>query len=146
MAQQEVDRLWAELQRVEELIQDQQAKIVAATKAKELPELIALDKERRDQLFEEKKDLRHQLSALQIRLANPSGEILMLQPDVDWCNDSRPTTARCQLQTAWHDFGTQVVPSCAAHLCLQQSLVQLPRALMQLVLGFCWVAAGSGST
>ena len=84
MAQQELDWLKGDLQRVEELIQDQQAKIVAATKAKELPELIALDKERRDQLFEEKKDLRHQLSALQIRLATTSGEI----PDVDWCNSS----------------------------------------------------------
>ncbi|CAL8472228.1 g11770 [Coccomyxa elongata] len=73
MAQQEVDKLWAELQRVEQKIEEQEARIEAATKAKELPELIASVKEKRDRLVEEKKDLRQSLNALQMRLATPSG-------------------------------------------------------------------------
>lgn len=76
MAQQEVDRLWAELQRVEQEIKEQQARIEAAMKANELPELIAFIGREKERLVEEKKDLRQSLNALQIRLASPSGEIL----------------------------------------------------------------------
>ncbi|CAL8468249.1 g7788 [Coccomyxa elongata] len=74
MAQHEVDRLWSELQRVEQEIKEQQARIEAAMKAHELPELIAVIGRERERLVEEKKDLRHQLSALQAQLASPSGE------------------------------------------------------------------------
>lgn len=80
MAQQEVDRLWAELQRVEQEIKEQQARTEAAMKANELPELIAFIGRERDRLVEEKKDLRHQLSALQARLASPAGEVLAAAP------------------------------------------------------------------
>jgi len=73
MAQQDLDWLKGELQRVEQKIEDQEARIEADTKAEELPELIASIEEKRDRLVENEKDL---LSALQIRLASPSGEVL----------------------------------------------------------------------
>ncbi|BDA44297.1 hypothetical protein COCOBI_05-4810 [Coccomyxa sp. Obi] len=74
MAQQEVNRLWAELQNVEQEIKKQQAKIETAMKTNEMPEIIASIGRERDRLVDEKKDLRHQLSDLQICLATPSGE------------------------------------------------------------------------
>ncbi len=60
---------------MEQKIEEQEARIEAATKAKELPELIAIVKEKRDRLVDKEKDVRQSLSALQIHLA-PSGEIL----------------------------------------------------------------------
>jgi len=76
MAQQEVDRLWAELQRVEQKIEAKEQELREVVKAKESPELIASIGKERDRLVDNQKDLRHQLSALQIRLATPSGEVL----------------------------------------------------------------------
>ncbi len=76
MAQQHLDRLWEELQRVEQKLEEQEAKIEAAMKAKELPELIVLIEKKRDRLVEEEKDLRQQLGALQAQLACVAGEVL----------------------------------------------------------------------
>ncbi|CAL8469124.1 g8665 [Coccomyxa elongata] len=72
MAQEEVEWLKEQLQGVEQEIKEQLARIEAAMKAKESPELISLIREERDRLVEEKKDMRHQLSALQAKLASPS--------------------------------------------------------------------------
>ncbi len=84
MAQQEVDRLWAELQRVEQEIKKQEAKIDDAIENNKPEKVTNSYKERKERLVDKEKDMRHQLSALQIRLATTSGEI----PDVDWCNSS----------------------------------------------------------
>ena len=77
MAQQEQEWLKEELQRVDQEIKEQQARIEAAMKANEMPELIAFIGRERDRLVDKEKALRHQLSALQIRLATPSGETLV---------------------------------------------------------------------
>ncbi|BDA41780.1 hypothetical protein COCOBI_02-5740 [Coccomyxa sp. Obi] len=72
MAKQELDRLWVEWQRVEQEIKDSQANMVAAMKANEMPEIIALIGKERDRLVDKEKDLWHKMSVLQIRLATPS--------------------------------------------------------------------------
>lgn len=58
---------------MEQKLEEQEAKIEAATKAKELPELIVLIEKKRDRFVEEEKDLRQQLSALQAQLAGVAG-------------------------------------------------------------------------
>ncbi|CAL8464801.1 g4336 [Coccomyxa elongata] len=73
MAQEEVEWLKEQLQGVELEIKEQLARIEAAMKAKESPELISLIREERDRLVDKEKDLRHQLSALQAQLATPAG-------------------------------------------------------------------------
>ncbi|CAL8462835.1 g2369 [Coccomyxa elongata] len=73
MAQQEVDRLWEELQRVEQEIKDQEAKIDDAIENNKPEKVTNSYRERKERLVDKEKDLRHQLSALQIRLATPSG-------------------------------------------------------------------------
>ncbi|BDA48308.1 hypothetical protein COCOBI_11-5680 [Coccomyxa sp. Obi] len=70
MAQQDMDWLEEELQRLEQKIKEQQAKIEAAMKADEKSELIASIGKERERLVDEQKVL---LAALQARLASPSG-------------------------------------------------------------------------
>ena len=76
MAEQEVDRLWEELKRVEQEIKDQEAKIDDAIENNKPEKVTDSYRERKERLVDKEKDLRRQLSALQIRLATPSGEVL----------------------------------------------------------------------
>ena len=76
MAQQEVNRLWAELQCVKKEINKQEAKIDHAIENNKPEELTNIYRERINRLVETEREVRRQLSALQIRLATPSGEVL----------------------------------------------------------------------
>ena len=80
MAQQEVNRLREELQCVEREIKDQEAKIDDAIENNKSEKVINSYKEKKKRLVDEKKDVRHQLNAMQIRLATPSGEVLAAAP------------------------------------------------------------------
>ena len=80
MAQQEVEWLKEELQRVERKIEEQETKIDDAIENNKPERVINSYRERKERLVDKEKDLRHQLSALQIRLATPSGEVLAAAP------------------------------------------------------------------
>ncbi|CAL8464685.1 g4220 [Coccomyxa elongata] len=73
MAQQELDRLRGNLERVEQDIQASEQELREVTKAKKLPEIIAVIRKRKDRLVSKKKDMRQQLSALQTQLISPAG-------------------------------------------------------------------------
>ena len=73
MAQQEQEWLKEELQRVDQEIKEQQARIEAAMKANEMPELIASIGKERERLVDKEK-------VLLTRLATPSGEVLAAAP------------------------------------------------------------------
>ncbi len=75
MAQQEVERLQEELQRMKQDIKAKEQELLDAMEANDLPELVALGKEKFG-LTDKKKDLRKQPYALQAPLASPSGEVL----------------------------------------------------------------------
>ena len=72
MAQQGVDRLWKELERVEQDIKLQQQELRKATDPQDRADI----KDEKDRLVQKEKDLRQQLSALQTQLAGPAGEVL----------------------------------------------------------------------
>lgn len=76
MAQQEIDRLWGKLERVEQDIQASKQELREVTKAMELPEIIAVIRKRKDRLVENKKDMRQLLNALQTQLIGPASEVL----------------------------------------------------------------------
>lgn len=76
MAQQQVEWLKEKLRGVEQEIEDQEAEIIDAIKNNKPEEVINSYKGRKERLVDKKKGLRHQLFALQIRLATPLGEIL----------------------------------------------------------------------
>ena len=77
MAQQDLEWIKGELQRVEQEIQEQKVGIVAAMKAKEMPELIAFLERGWERLVQEEKDL---LSALQARFTSQAGEVRAASP------------------------------------------------------------------
>ena len=76
MAQQEVDRLWEELHRVEQEIKDQEVKIDDAIENNKPEKVTNSYRERKERLVNKENDLWHQLRVLQARLATPSGEVL----------------------------------------------------------------------
>lgn len=76
MAQQEMNTLREEMQRVEQDIEAKEQENWEDTMATEAPEFIALRKQEREWLVEKKKDMRQQLSALHAQLAGPAGEVL----------------------------------------------------------------------
>ncbi|CAL8472336.1 g11879 [Coccomyxa elongata] len=73
MAQQEVELLKEELQRVEQKIEEQDAETDDAIGNNKPEKVTNSYKERKERLVDKEKDLRHQLSALQAKLASPSG-------------------------------------------------------------------------
>lgn len=74
MAQQALDILWGKLRRTEHDINSKYQELRAATKAKEMPELITLIKKERMWLVEKHIELQQQLSVLLAQLANAAGE------------------------------------------------------------------------
>lgn len=143
MAQEEVEWLKEELKRVEQKIEAKEQELLEATKAKALSEVIALFKDQKDRLVNKEKDLWQQLSNLQICLASTSGEV-PLQAEANWCNDSRPTTARCPPHTAWCEYSTRV-----CHPVLRAFIPAVPgasatgcyAACAGLLLDCCWVGS-----
>ena len=94
--------------------------------------------ERTERLVDMHKDLLHQLSALQIRLAAPSGEIyaraqcrLVRRLKTQTCLLS---AADCLVIVFDPGYAILKMQSCAAPLYLQQSSEQMPCAAAQLVL------------
>ncbi len=77
MAQREVDRLNEELQRLELKIEAKDKELQEARIAKQSPEVIADINRRWERLVKIEPDTRQMLStALQARLASPTGEVL----------------------------------------------------------------------
>jgi len=76
MAQQVLEWMKEELQRVEQKIEEQAAKIDDAIENNKPGKIIASYREEKKRLVDKKQDLWHQLSVLQIRLASPLGEVL----------------------------------------------------------------------
>ena len=76
MAQLQLDRLWEELQRVEQDIKDREKELKAATTERDS----AIIQKGIDRLVQEKRDVRQQLSTLQAQLASPAGEVLAAAP------------------------------------------------------------------
>ena len=76
MAQQQLDRLWEELQRVEQDIKDREKELKAATTERGS----AIIQKGIDRLVQEKRDVRQQLSTLQAQLASPAGVVLAAAP------------------------------------------------------------------
>ncbi len=74
MAQQDIDWLKGELQRLKQEIKVKEQELREATEAKELPELIALIKQARERRVDQQKVLLNILQAAS--LASPSGEDL----------------------------------------------------------------------
>ncbi len=77
MAQREVEYIKEELQHLEQDTEGVQQEVLEAIKANEPDEVIAAIKQKKARLTDEKKPLRNDLSALQARVASPSGEILV---------------------------------------------------------------------
>ena len=72
MAQQQLDKLWEELQRVEQDIKDREEELKAAMTERDS----AIIQKGIDRLVQEKRDVRQQLSTLQTQLASPASEVL----------------------------------------------------------------------
>ena len=72
MAQQEVDRLWKALDRVEQDIKKQQEQLLKATD----PQRCAVIKDEKERLVQYKEALRQQLGTMQTQLAGPAGVVL----------------------------------------------------------------------
>jgi hypothetical protein len=79
MAQQEVDRLWAELQQVEQDIKDREKRLEAATTERDSA-INAIIQKGIDRLVQKERDVRQQLSTLQALLATPPSEIPCCSP------------------------------------------------------------------
>ncbi len=80
MAQQQIDRLWSEVQRIEQKIEEQEAKIEVARKDKKPQKLIDSYREEWARLVALEKDLRQQRMAMQTQLFTPAGEALAGAP------------------------------------------------------------------
>ena len=77
MAQREMEYIKEALQHVEQDIEGVQQEFLEATEANLPEDVIAAIKQEKAQLTDEKKRLQKDLSALQARVASPSGEILV---------------------------------------------------------------------
>ena len=129
MAEQEMNRIWEELGRLEQDIQAKEQALLEGIKAGNMVigqrELIEMGI--------------HRLAAEKIVLLQVVGR----EGEVPYCcptltvamtlSENCSVSRRKRLVQVW----PQNVPSCAARLFLQQSPVQMPRTVMQLMLGFC---------
>ncbi|EIE24500.1 hypothetical protein COCSUDRAFT_65392 [Coccomyxa subellipsoidea C-169] len=73
MAQQRIDRLWSEVQRTEQKIEEQQEKIEKAIEDEKPQKLVDSYMEEKARLVAKEKDLSQQLMALQTQLITPAG-------------------------------------------------------------------------
>ena len=80
MAQQHIDKLWEELQQLEQRIVEQEIKIEEAIKNDKSQKVIDWYEKNYARLVEEKKALRQHHSALQTQLAGPAGEFFVAAP------------------------------------------------------------------